>query len=430
MRQLHVLVQADQARRVLERAAEHKAFSPTAVRAERMEEGEWTMVFLNLPNDRVGSFIWAVREEVDDAHFTLFPRGALPVQTPLTEINERVRDVSHRSTLELVLDSFQSLGSWKGMLLYAAFSGVIAAYGVIFNTSYLLVAAMLVAPMGAPAMVAVIGTAIGDWKMFGRGAIRFVAALAVLVVTALALGYAYRLSFSTAIMEAITSLSAWGALVALVAGAAGAQSQVQSERTSLVTGTATGFLIAAALSPTSAVLGLAIPLQRWDYAALMGFQLGLQFVAIVAGGWLALLLYDVRPGDPSAKRGSGTWRTVLAGTVSLAVVLFTWWQTTQAPRFVKADLSRQAIELSRQAVQTVPGARLIEANAHFTRPDLEGRSGEGLLLGLVVQDTIGTTNAQDLESAIRAATTQNISSGMPNVVPFVDVTVLPGSGSK
>lgn len=383
------------------------------------------MIFLNLPNDRVGSFIWAVRDAVADAQFVIIPRGSLPLQPPFDTIHHRLRDVSHRSTLELVIDSLQSIGSWQGMLLYAAFSGVIAAYGILFNTSYLLVAAMLIAPMGAPAMVSVVGAAIGDWRMFGRGAIRFFSAIAVLVVTAAALGYAYGLSFSTAIMEEITALSTWGVAVALFAGAAGAQSQVQSDRSSLVTGTATGFLIAAALSPTSAVLGLALVLRRWDYTALMSFQLALQFVAISLGGWLALLLYGVRPGDPTTGRGSQTWRAVLAGAVAAGVVALVWWQTQQGPRFLKADLSREAVALARAATEAVPGTRLLEADAHFTRPDLKPDSTEALLISLTVENT-GAAADDQVKSVIRDAMERRIRAEMPRVVPFINVTILPG----
>ena len=413
------------AQRVLEVAGEHKAFSPTAVRAEREDGQEWSMIFLNLPNDRVGSFVWAIRDEVEDAQFVIIPRGSLPIQPPFDQVHQRLRDVSHRSTLELVLDSLQSIGSWKGMLLYAAFSGVVAAYGVIFNTSYLLVAAMLIAPMGAPTMVSVVGVAIGDWRMFGRGALRFLAAIAVLVASAVALGFAYGLSFSTSIMEQITSLSAWGVAVALVAGAAGAQSQVQSERSSLVTGTATGFLIAAALSPASAVLGLAATIGRWDYVALMAFQLSLQFVAIALGGWLALLIYGVHPGDPSTGRGSSRWRSALVGGVALAVAALVAWQTQRAPRFLKADLSRQAVALARRAAEAVPGVRLIGADAGFTRPDLQPDSTEAILVEMTVENT-GGAPTEAVESAVREAMKRRIRTEMPQVVPFVSVTVVPG----
>lgn len=424
MRQLHVQVRPDLADRVLEIANQHDAFSPTAVHARRADGEAWTMLFLNLPNAQVGPFVAAVEREADDAQIVIIPWGSLPIQTPISEVRERLRDVSPRSTLELVLSSLQSLGSWKGLLLYAFFSGVVAAYGLIVNASYLLVAAMLIAPMGAPGMVAVVGTGIGDWKMARRGALRFTAAILVLIATAAAMGYAYRLSVSTSMMEGVTSLSAFTVLLTLVAGAAGAQSQVQSERSSLVSGTATGFLIAAALSPTSAVLGLAIPLGRWDYVALMGWQVALQFFALLAAGWLTLLLFGVHPDTPSAGRGTARMRTLLVGGATAAVVALTAWQLTHTPRWVKADATRDATALVRTALTSVPGARLVEASSHFTRPELPG-SGEAMLVNVTVEQRT-PASADSLQSAVRTAVRHAIEQHLPGVRPFVDVTVLPG----
>lgn len=427
MRQLQVQVRTDRATRVLELAREHESLSPNAVRVEREGGEEVSLVLLNLPNRNVGRFVDAVRREVEDAQFVLLPLGTLPLQTPLEEVEERVKDVSRLSTLELVLSSLQSVGSWKGMLLYSVLAGVIGGYGVIFDVSYLLVAAMLINPMGAPAIVSVIGLAIGDVRMFGRGGMRFLASLTVQAAAALALGLGYALEVSTAMMELITSLSAWGVVVALAAGAAGAQAQVQSERDSLVSGTAAGFMIAAALAPPAAVLGLSFPLGRWDYAALMSFLLLLQFVAIALGGWLALMLHGVQPADPSVGRGARRWRTVLAAGVALATIGLVGWQMRQEPRFLRADLSRQALHLTRDAVEAVPGVALVESAARFTRQEMERHEREGLLIQVIVEQTGGGASTDEVEAAVRAAVRREVLARMEGVIPFVDVTVLPGA---
>lgn len=424
MRQLQVQVHADKAHRVMEIGNAHDAFSPTAVRAQRVDGDDWSIVFLNLPNKQVGKFVEAVEEEVEDAQFVLVPRGTIAIQTPLSDVQERVRHVSTRSQLELVLSSLQSVGSWSGLLSYALFSGLVAAYAVIFNTSFLLVAAMLISPMGAPIMVCVVGTAIGDWKMFGRGALRFVVALVILAMGALVLGFAYGLSFSTALMEQVSSLSNWIVMLALVGGAAGAQAQIQADRDSLVTGTATGFLITVALSPPAAVLGLAASLGRWGYVAQMAFLLTLTFAGIITGGWLTLLAYGVKPQRTRARSGSNTARIVLATVAAASVIALVVWQSHQEPRFQKADLSRQAIEISREVVNPMPDALLLEANAHFTRSDLPNRSAEALLLTLTVERRGGTTADSQLSMRIREAVQQRMRSRFPSVLPFVDVTVL------
>ena len=430
MRQLHLQLQPDKADRVLKLANEHDALDPACVLARGADGEEWAMIFLNMPNDRVGRFVKAVEEEVQDAQFVLAPQGTLPIQTPLQDVEKRVRDVSHLSTLELVLAGLQSVGSWKGLVLYALFSGIIAAYGVIFDVSYLLVAAMLINPMGAPAMVSVIGVAIGDIRMFGRGGVRFLAALVVQTASAMALGYLYALQVTTSTMEQVTNLSVLSVGLALAAGAAGAQAQVQSDRSSLVSGTAAGFMIAAALAPPSAVLGLAVPLGRWDYAALMAFLLLLQFAAINLAGWLALLFYGVRPADPSTGRGTGHWRTVLAVLVGVATAGLAVWQVQRGPRFLKADFSRQGLEIARSAADSLPGVRLLGSNAYFTRPELKQYEGETMIIEVTAEQT-GTGIPKDtLEARIRDAVVRRAQETMPRVVPFVDVTVLPGPGSR
>jgi hypothetical protein len=156
----------------------------------------------------------------------------------------------------------------------------------------------------------------------------------------------------------------------------------------------------------------------------MGFLLLLQFPAIALGGWLALLLHGVRPADPSIGRGSPVWRTALAVAVTLVTVGMVWWQTTQEPRFLKADLSRQALEIARDALDGVPGAELIEASARFTRPELERYDREGILVEVTVENTGGAGDG-DVEDAVRAEVRRLVHARMRDVVPFVDVTVLP-----
>jgi uncharacterized membrane protein len=425
VRSIQVQVRANVVEQVLALAEEHDAPSPVVVRAGQHGE-EWSLVFITVPNDRAGSFITAVTDVAADAAFVLLPVGALPLGVPLDRMDERVRDVSRLSTLELVAGSLQSVGAWRGLLLYSVLAGTVGGYGLIFDVSYLLVAAMLINPMGAPALVSVIGLSIGDARMFARGGWRFVASLAVQAAAALALGLGYGLDVSTAMMEQVTSLSTWAVVVALAAGAAGAQTQVKSDRDSLVSGTAAGFMVAAALAPPAAVLGLSVPLGRWDYVGLMTFLLALQYLAITLGGWLVLHAVGVRPADPSIGRGTARLRTIIAAGVAIGMLGLVAWQAHNAPRFTRADESRTALEIARDAVDGLDGVAYVQSSAHFTRRDLERYAGETLLFEVVVEDAGGA--GDDVEAAVRAAIRRLVADRMDGVVPLVRVTVLPGGG--
>jgi uncharacterized hydrophobic protein (TIGR00271 family) len=420
MRTLQVQVPPEDAGRVVELARRHDATGPAAVRA-----GDTTLVFVTLPNANAGAFIDAVSGDVADATFVLLPVGALPLQAPLHDVGDRLRDVSRVSTLEIVIASLQSVGSWPGLILFSVLAGLIGAYGLIFDAGYLLVAAMLINPMGAPALVAVTAMAVGDVRMYGRGALRFAASLAIQAAAALALGVAYGLDVSTAMMEQITSLSNWAVLVALAAGAAGAQSKVKSDRDSLVSGTSAGFMVAAALAPPAAVLGLALALGRLDYVGQMAFLLALQFLAISLGGWGVFRAFGVRPAEPTVGRGSRGARTVLVAAVALGTIGLVAWQATQAPRFHRADLSRTALEIARDAAARTGGAALVESSARFTRRDLERHEGDGLLLQIIIEST-GEVADDVVTREIRRHVRDLVRERMTGVVPFVDVTVLPG----
>lgn len=424
MRQLYVHVPREAADRVLEIAERRDAPLPLVLDARRGAE-EWALLTLNPPNHQVGRIIAEIGEAVERAEFILSPHEVLPLATPLDEVDEAVRQVPPLSTMEIVLASLQSIGAWKGMLLYALLSGIIAAYAAIMDITYLLVGAMLVAPMGAPVMVSVVGASIGDWRMAAKGLQRFAASILVLVAAAALLGWLYGLSFSTATMEQTTSLSHWGVLLALAAGAAGALSQVQSDRSSLVSGTAMGFLVAGAMSPTSAVLGLALVIRRWDYVAQMAFQLAVQFAAIVLGGWLVALLFGLRPRDPALGHGSSRWRAPLVATLALATLLLVGWQQSQNVRFHKADASRDLIALSTRAIRGVPGARVVDSSARFTRPVLSRGPRETALLELVVERGPRAAPPAALEAEVTRVVRDAVRRQMPDVVPYLRVTILP-----
>lgn len=422
MRKVEVQIPTAAAAHVVRLAEEREGLQSAVLRME--QDGE-RLVIVHLPNDAVGSFVEAVAESVDEASFSFAPASVLPIRTPLSDVDRQVHHVDARSTLELVLGALQSLGTWKGMLFYAAFSGLVAAYGVTLNASYLLTAAMLIAPMGAPAMVCVVAASIGDARMFGRGALRFVVALAVLVTSAVVFGLVYGLHVSTPMMESVTSISQWTVLLALVGGAAGAQSQVQSERDSLVTGTATGFLIAVSLSPASAVLGLGAVLGRWDYVGTMAFVLTLTFFGIVVGGWLALRVYHVHPGQTTLSHASSRARWVLAGAALAVLVAAVAWQSGRSPGLQKADRAHDAIVITREAVRATPAAHFVSVTTVFTRPDLDRFENETLFLDVVVERASASLDADAVETAVRDIVAARVVERIPNVTPLVAVTVLP-----
>lgn len=426
MREVDIRIRESDAEIVQRIASEHGDPAPAVLALDDREDGPWRLVRVQVTNQRAGALMAAVAERVDDARITLNPTGLLPLSPPLHDLSDRVSDVSSRSTLELVLDTMQSIGSWRGLLTYALISGLVAAYGVLFENAFLLTASMLIAPMGAPAMVAVVGVTLGATDMVRKGVVRFAAGLTLTTASAVALGLAYGIENPTSMMAEVTNLSVWFGLLAVAGGAAGAQALVRSERDSLVTATATGFLVAVALSPPSAVLGLSLALGRAEYALITGFMLLLTFFGVVVGGWISLRSFGVRPDDPTLGRGRSRRGMGMALTAALALVLLVVWQSGPGPTLRKDDVIRQAARATSRAVSASSSYRLLESQVNVVQRDPEWIDGEGLIVrAMVVPARPGDPDPEAGVEELRDQIAVSIRASVEGVAPFVDVVVIP-----
>ena len=159
MRQLIFQVPEGQGEKVLAAARDHQAINLSSSDAHN-EQGPVDVVTVHISNSRVEYLLKQV-EEIRDLNVTLFPEGVIALRPPASEAPDQVTDVQQRSPLEVFLAGLQSVGSWWGFLSYAALGGIVVWIGLYTNTSYLLVAAMLIAPFAGPAMNLAIATARG-----------------------------------------------------------------------------------------------------------------------------------------------------------------------------------------------------------------------------------------------------------------------------
>ncbi len=173
----------------------------------------------------------------------------MPLQPPVAEIPNEVMDVQSRSPIEVFLAGLQSVGAWKGFLAYAVAGAVIVWIGLFTNSSFLLVAAMLIAPFAGPAMNVAIATARGDSLLLKEGLIRYVAAIAVTVLVTAGLSLILNQELASNAMVESSKVASISVLLPIIGGAAGALNLIQADRSSLVSGTAVGMLVAAALAP-------------------------------------------------------------------------------------------------------------------------------------------------------------------------------------
>lgn len=380
------------------------------------------VVIVYVPNQKVEELLGEL-ESLPELHVTLIPRGVIALEPPASEAAQQVKDVEPRSPIEIFLAGLQSVGSWKGFLGYAVAGGVVVWIGLFTNSSYLLVAAMLIAPFAGPAMNTAIATARGDAHLLQRTLLRYFAALATTILVTWALSLILQQEVVTSSMSATSNVSSVAVLLPLIAGAAGALNLVQSERSSLVSGAAVGMLVAASLAPPAGVVGMAIAMGRWDMAVNGLFVLLLQLVGINLSASIVFRIYGMSARGARYDRGKKlVFPAVLAVTILLLAGLLTW-QFSSSPELQRTSRSQRANAEIQKVVKNSSLAELVEADVRFPNPNIKGQN---TLLGTVyVQRKPGVTQS---DQQIRDRLTKDIQTNLLeqgfNATPLVDVSVL------
>jgi len=385
------------------------------------------LVFVHISNGKVEELLGKL-QDIPDLSFTLLPTGIMALHPPADTAADQVTNVEERSPIEIFLSGLQSTGSWKGFLSYAATAGVIVWIGLYTNTSYLLVAAMLLAPFAGPAMNTALATARGDRQLLQGSIIRYFAALSVTIATTALLSWILQQQIPTNLMIDGSQISTVSILIPLVAGAAGALTLVQSDRSSLVSGAATGMLVAASLAPPAGIIGMAGAIGRWDLSINGFFLLLLQLGGINLSAALVFRLFGLSTQGAHYQRGK---RGVFPVSVGISAIVLTGlliWQFSSSPNLERSSRAQRANAQLQQVVKQNDSAQLIEANVRFTRANIQGQNT--LLCVVYVQRRTEATRSAE---QIRADLTQSIQSRLLqdiNATPFVDVIVLEAPDAK
>jgi uncharacterized hydrophobic protein (TIGR00271 family) len=420
MRQLLIQVPCGDGNTVLQKAKDCDATN--LAQWQTTGENCRDLVLVHVSNQKVETLLHQL-QGLSDLRVTLLPTGVMALHPPADAAADQVKQVEERSPIEIFLAGLQSVGSWKGFLSYAAVAGVVVWIGLYTGTSYLLVAAMLIAPFAGPAMNTAIATARGDRQLLGRSVLRYCVSLLVTMIVTALLSLLFQQQIPTPLMIEQSQISEVAVLLPLAAGAAGAINLIQSERSSLVSGAATGMLVAASLAPPAGIVGMAAAIGRWDLTVNGLFLLLLQLSGINVTAAVLFRIFGLSTQGARYQRGHrGVFPVALAVT-GLALVGLLSWQLSVSPELERSSRAQQANAEVQQVVEQTSGVDLVESNVRFTRADISGQNT--LLCVVYVQRQ---ADADRSAEAIRSELTQTIQTHLLNqgfdVTPLVDVSVL------
>lgn len=420
MRPLIIQVPKGDGQKILEKAKQLKGKNISLLSASDGEK-EMDILFATFSNGKVEGFI-SEANEIEEVHITLIPQGVMALYPPDDQAPDQVTDIETRSPIEIFLSGLQSIGSWKGFIGYAIITSVVVWIGLFRNTSYLLVAAMLIAPFAGPAMNIAIATARGDWPLLRQGMIRYFVSIFITISGACILSLLLQQEIATTLMVNISQVSSTAILLALSAGAAGALNLIQSERDSLVSGAAVGMLVAASLAPPAGIVGMAIAIGEWAMVKSGVFLLFLQLIGINLTGSLIFRFFGLSSKGPRYNRGQKSiFRLSLFITVTLLGFIL-YLQLHQSPALQRSSRAQRANAEIQKIVKADNRVELIESKVRFTRANIEGQNS---LLCIIYVQRKENQGIKDRES-IKKSLSHSIQKGLSdfNITPLIEIVVI------
>lgn len=420
MRQMSVWVpreHGEQARRLAtEAGATHTAWLDA-----HDPEGPSQLLVLSMPNERFGSVVDAVGA-VPDLQLVFHRDSVVLLEPPAEALPDQVTDVTTRGPLEMLVEGLQSLGAWPGFLSYCVVAGVVVFAGFASNTVFLLTAAMLIAPYAAPAMTTALATARGDARLLRRSVGRYLAGVATTAVTAAVLTLLTGLTEVTPLMLQVADVPAVAILLPVAAGVAGALSFNQPDRTGIVSGAGVGMLVALALAPQAALLGMGAVVGEPRLVISGAFVAALQLVGINVAATLVFRRLGVGTHLPRAAPGSRVTSWVAGGATAVALVAMLGLQWATQPTLTREAVVVRAESATSAVLDAQPGIATVAATARFP---LGGSSPDGLL---AVEGRVVATGDEDAPTPeeLAEAVRVRLADDLPAVEPVVAVTLAGG----
>ena len=205
-------------------------------------------------------------------------------------------------------------------LLLIFLSTVVVAIGLLKDNVAVVIGAMVIAPLLGPNLALALGTALGDtdlmWKAFKTG----LAGMSLALVLSILIGIFWPLNVESRELLARTYVGLDSAVLAMASGAAAVISLTSGIPSILV-----GVMVAVALLPPAATMGLMLGAGQTDLAYGAAFLLAVNIVAINLSAKLAFLIQGIKP---------RTWLEKKKAKQSMLSYIIIWVLTLAALLFV------------------------------------------------------------------------------------------------
>ena len=249
----------------------------------------------------------------------------IPIEATLPREEEPDEKTKIISTTETTREElYNSIGKNARLnrtyLLLIFLSTVVVAIGLLKDNVTVVIGAMVIAPLLGPNLAMALGTALGDtdlmWKAFKTG----LAGMSLALGLSILIGIFWPLNVESRELLARTYVGLDSAVLAMASGAAAVISLTSGIPSILV-----GVMVAVALLPPAATMGLMLGAGQTDLAYGAAFLLAVNIVAINLSAKLGFMIQGIKP---------RTWLEKKKAKQSMQSYIIIWVLTLAALLFV------------------------------------------------------------------------------------------------
>lgn len=302
-----------------------EVFGATDIRViERPTEG-YEAVRVLVPSARAQSALDAIHRSVigcTDWRINVIPVDAtLPAQS--RNQHGGADAPSSGSTREEIYQDVAGGGRLDlDFIVLVVLSTAVAAIGLIHDNVAVIIGAMVIAPLLGPNLAFALGAALGDRRLMGQAAITNVFGVCLSFAICVALGAALQDPTASDEIMSRTSVGLEGVALAIASGAAAALSLVTGVSSTLV-----GVMVAVALLPPAATIGIMVGSSNWHLATGAAILLAVNIVCVNLSAQIIFLWKGIRPNTWLERRAASNasainfavWAILLALLIAVIV---------------------------------------------------------------------------------------------------------------
>ena len=197
-------------------------------------------------------------------------------------------------------------------------STLVAAIGLIEDNVAVIIGAMVIAPLLGPNLALGLATALGDRELMGRSVFSILVGLSMAITLSFLLGLVWPPLLTSGELVSRTSVGLDSVVLALASGAAAVMSLTSGVSSVLV-----GVMVAVALLPPAAAVGLMLAAGHMDLAQGAALLLAVNIVSVNLAAKLVFLFKGVRPRTwlEKKKAKQSMWLYVAIWLVTLTVLV-------------------------------------------------------------------------------------------------------------